>query len=61
MQVTLFRDFEAQSLSDYMKLGMILTGLPVVNVIPAVCEAGPGIRAYHQLGFTTATGFTGSA
>jgi len=50
-------DFEAKSFADYMQLGMIITALPAVNAIPAVCEAPPGIRTYHELPLITGRGF----
>lgn len=51
------KDFKAKSLADYMELGMVITGLPVVNAIPAVCRAEPGIRTYADLPLTSAAGF----
>ena len=51
------RDFEAKSFEDFMQLGMIMTGLPAVQAIPAVCAAPPGIRTYADLPLITATGF----
>jgi hypothetical protein len=50
-------DFKARSLEDYMQLGMVITGLPVVNAIPALCEAEPGIKTYADLRLVTARGF----
>jgi hypothetical protein len=44
-----------------MKLGMVITGLPVVNAIPALCEAPSGIRTYADLRLTTAAGFAAAA
>ena len=46
----------ARSPADYMELGMIITGLPVVNAIPALCEAHSGIRTYADLRLVTAAG-----
>ena len=37
-------DFEAKSFTDYMVLGMIMTAMPAVYAIPAVCAA----RARHR-------------
>jgi len=54
-------DFKARSPEDYMKLGMVITGLPVVNAIPALCEAPSGIRTYADLRLTTAAGFAAPA
>ena len=42
-------DFVASSFKDYMVLGMIMTALPVVNAIPQVCRARPGIVTYLDL------------
>jgi hypothetical protein len=53
------RDFEAKSFEDFMQLGMIITALPAVNAIPAVCAAPPGIRTYAQLPLITGAGFVG--
>jgi hypothetical protein len=52
--------FEAKSFEDFMKLGMIITGLPAVNAIPAVCAAAPGIRTYTELPLITGAGFVRS-
>ena len=51
------RDFVAESFADYMVLGMIITSLPAVNAIPAVCDARPGIVTYLDLPLVTARGF----
>lgn len=32
-----------------MGLGMVATAMPVVNAIPAICEAEPGVRTYLDL------------
>jgi hypothetical protein len=53
-------DFEARSFEDYMQLGMIITALPAVNLIPAICEAPPGIRTYADLPLVTGAGFVRS-
>lgn len=42
---------------DFMGLGMIMTAMPAVNAIPAVCAADPGIITYRGLPLITATGF----
>jgi hypothetical protein len=42
-------DFEATSFTDYMVLGMIMTAMPAINAIPAVCAAPPGIVTYTDL------------
>ncbi len=50
-------DFVAHSMKDYMVLGMIITALPAINAIPAVCAAAPGIVTYMDLPLITARGF----
>ena len=50
-------DFEAKGFEDSMQLGMIMTALPAVNAIPAVCAAPPGIRTYLDLPLVTGRGF----
>ncbi len=50
-------DFRPKDPLEYMQLGMVITGLPVVNAIPAICEAAAGIRTYSELPLTTAKGF----
>ena len=50
-------DFQAQSFSDYMVLGMIMTSLPAVNAIPQVCAARPGIVTYLDLPLVTGQGW----
>ena len=42
-------DLAALTKDDFHAIGMTITGLPVVNAIPAVCAAPPGIRTYAQL------------
>jgi 4-hydroxy-tetrahydrodipicolinate reductase len=42
-------DFEAESLSDFMVLGHIMTAMPAINAIPAVVAAPPGIVSYPDL------------
>lgn len=49
-------DFVAKTFEDYMQLGMIMTAMPAVNAIPAVCEAGAGIKTYADLPLITARG-----
>lgn len=51
------KDFKAKSFEDYMQLGMIITSLPAVNAIPAICQAAPGIRTYTDLPLITGAGF----
>ena len=50
-------DFEAKTFSDFMVLGMIMTALPAINAIPAVCAAAPGIVTYLDLPLVTPRGF----
>jgi 4-hydroxy-tetrahydrodipicolinate reductase len=42
---------------DFMGLGMIMTAMPAVNAIPAVCAAPPGLVTAAQLPLVTARGF----
>ena len=42
-------DLTALTAEDIHAIGMRITGLPVVNAIPAVCAAAPGIRTYADL------------
>jgi hypothetical protein len=51
------KDFVARSFADYMVLGMIMTALPAINAIPAVCEARPGIVTYVDLPLIASRGF----
>jgi hypothetical protein len=51
------KDFQGKSFEDFMQLGMIMTALPAVNAIPAVCEAKPGVRTYVDLPLVTGRGF----
>jgi hypothetical protein len=51
------KDFVARSFEDYMVLGMIITAMPAVHAIPAVCAAPPGIVTYLDLPLVTAAGF----
>jgi hypothetical protein len=53
-------DFVATSMIDYMVLGMIITSLPAINAIPAVCDAKPGIVTYVDLPLITGRGFVGA-
>ena len=43
------KDFVAESAVDFMRLGMVITGLPAVNAIPVVCAAKPGILQVGDL------------
>jgi 2,4-diaminopentanoate dehydrogenase len=42
-------DFEASTMEEFMVLGHILTAMPVVNAIPRVVAAPPGIVGYTDL------------
>jgi 4-hydroxy-tetrahydrodipicolinate reductase len=44
---------------DFMGLGMIMTAMPAVNAIPAVCAARPGIVTYRDLPLVAAAGYAG--
>jgi hypothetical protein len=43
-------DFEAETMEDFMVIGHIMTAMPVVNAIPAVVAARPGIVTYNDIG-----------
>jgi hypothetical protein len=51
------KDFVAKSFTDYMVLGMVMTSLPAVNAIPAVCNAKAGIVTYNDLPLIASRGF----
>ena len=57
LEVSPPKDFVAKSFVDYMVLGMIMTALPAVNAIPAVCRAQPGIVTYLDLPLTAPSGW----
>jgi hypothetical protein len=42
-------DFQAETIADFMTLGHIMTAMPVINAIPAVVAASPGIVTYNDL------------
>jgi hypothetical protein len=42
-------DFRAETIADFMTLGHIMTAMPVINAIPAVVAAAPGIVTYNDL------------
>lgn len=46
----------ASSMSEIMSIGMLMTALPAVNAIPAVCAAAPGIVTYQDLPLITGAG-----
>jgi len=43
------QDLATMNKDDFHGIGMTITGLPVVNAIPAVCEAEPGLKTYADL------------
>jgi len=49
-------DLSKLTVEDLHGLGMIITALPAVNAIPAVCAAAPGIRTYADLPLVTGRG-----
>lgn len=55
------KGFRAETAEDFMVLGMIMTSLPAVQAIPAVCAAPSGIRTYADLPLITAAGFVGGS
>ena len=50
-------DFEATTFQDFMVIGMIMTAMPAINAIPAVCDARPGIVTYVDLPLIASRGF----
>jgi 2,4-diaminopentanoate dehydrogenase len=49
-------DFQAETIADFMTLGHIMTAMPVINAIPAVVAAAPGIATYNDLPLTLPRG-----
>jgi hypothetical protein len=49
-------DFQAETLEDFMVIGHIMTAMPVINAIPAVVAAPPGIATYTDLPLTLPRG-----
>ncbi len=49
-------DFQAETIADFMVLGHILTAMPVINAIPGVVAAAPGIVTYNDLPLTLPRG-----
>jgi 2,4-diaminopentanoate dehydrogenase len=43
------QDFESMSLEEMLAIGSVITAMPVVNAIPAVVAARPGIVTYADL------------
>ena len=50
------QDLSSMGPDDFHGIGMAITALPVVNAIPAVVAAEPGIRTYAQLPVVTSSG-----
>lgn len=48
--------FQAETIADFMVLGHIMTAMPIVNAIPAVVAAAPGIATYTDLPLTLPRG-----
>ena len=42
-------DFVAETLEEFIMLGLTITAVPAVNAIPAVVDAPPGIATYNNL------------
>ncbi|MGH3970867.1 MAG: dihydrodipicolinate reductase, partial [Mycobacterium sp.] len=42
-------DFHAESIDDYVMLGLTITAMPAITAIPAVVSAPPGIATYNDL------------
>ena len=42
-------DFTAESLDDYIMLGLTITAMPAITAIPTVVGAPPGIATYNDL------------
>lgn len=42
-------DFQAQTLDDFIMLGLTVTAMPAITAIPAVVAAPPGIATYNDL------------
>jgi hypothetical protein len=50
-------DFAATTMAEFMVLGHIMTAVPVVNAIPAVVAAPPGIVTYTDLALPLPSGY----
>ena len=48
--------FPAETLADFMVLGMIISAMPPIYAIPAVVAAAPGIATYNDLPLTLPRG-----
>jgi hypothetical protein len=42
-------DFQAETLDDFIMLGLTITAMPAITAIPAVVAAPPGIATYNNL------------
>lgn len=42
-------DFHADTIDDYIMLGLTITAMPAITAIPAVVSAPPGIATYNDL------------
>jgi len=42
-------DFVAETLDDFIMLGLTITAMPAITAIPAVVAAPPGIVTYNDL------------
>jgi hypothetical protein len=54
-------DLQAETIADFMVLGHIMTAMPVINAIPPVVAAAPGIVTYNDLPLTIPRGFAPTA
>ena len=54
-------DFEAETMEEFMVLGMIITAMPAINAIPGVVAAPPGIVTYADLPLPLPRGLVPSA
>jgi len=52
-------DFQATTFKEFMVLGMIMTAMPAVDAIPAVCDAPPGIVTYNDITLPMPRGLLG--
>ena len=51
MQPSAPTDFDPKSGAEAVSLGMIMTAMPAINMIPVVVDASPGILTYADLRF----------
>jgi hypothetical protein len=52
---------QAETIADFMVLGHIMTAMPVINAIPPVVAAAPGIVTYNDLPLTLPRGVAPTA